>query len=295
METTYNVIFTGQLKDDSDQEEVIRKMAEITRSSEEKIRPIFTPGKPVIIKKGLSREAAEKYVRVLAGIGMQMKVSKSQPKQPGAAAAVQPPRTAVKPPPGESQEPHGPGPRPSGRDPNPYAAPKADLAVERKEETAFLETPLKVSAGNGWKWIWGGLKLFFSDFWKWLAMALVFFVIMIPVSLVPFIGNIINTSEAQMPGSTTNVRIVDEISPPTIGAPMRFITCDPVAVPYMTGINPISVVATVISLGLTRSAAPSMIAVPTTTVNPMSSRTGRNATSTDSQGPSPPLASISTR
>jgi hypothetical protein len=164
METTYSVIFTGQLQPDADQDEVIRKMAELTRSPEEKIRPIFSLGKPVVIKKGLSKEEAEKYVRRLGAIGMHMKVGKSQAKQPGTGEA----------------------------DPNPYAAPKADLAVEQKGAHTFLETPQKVPAGNGWRWIVDGFKLFFSEFWKWIGIALVFFVIMIPVSIIPIIGNILN-------------------------------------------------------------------------------------------------------
>lgn len=192
METKYSAIFTGQLKPGSDQEAVIRKMVEITRSTEDKIRPIFAHGKPVVIKKGLAREAAEKYVRVLDNIGMEMKLSQSQPKQPVTAETAEKARPAVKAPPQPQKERRESGPRPSGPDPNPYAAPKADLAVEPQGIGTFLDDPRKVSAGRGFGWIMDGFRLFFSETWKWIGITLVFFVILIPLSLVPFIGDLLN-------------------------------------------------------------------------------------------------------
>ncbi len=48
--------------------------------------------------------------------------------------------------------------------------------------------------------------------------------------------------------------------PPTIGAAMRCITSEPVPLPNMMGSRPAMITATVIAIGRTRSAAPSMIA-----------------------------------
>jgi len=210
METTYRVIFTGQLQPDATLDEVVRKMAELTGNPEEKIRTIFSSGKPVVIKKGVSREDAERYVRRMSAIGMQMNVKKSQAEQPGSnpvsgeehpPAAARPSdtiRTASDkeaPPaaPDSTEAQRIPGTKPVGVDPNPYAAPKADLGVEQKGAGIFLEEPQKVPAGHGWRWIVDGLALFFREFWKWIAMALVFFVIMVPVSIIPILGNIINS------------------------------------------------------------------------------------------------------
>lgn len=48
------------------------------------------------------------------------------------------------------------------------------------------------------------------------------------------------------------------IIPPTIGAAMRRITSEPVPLPHMIGSNPAMMTATVMAIGRTRSAAPSM-------------------------------------
>ena len=55
----------------------------------------------------------------------------------------------------------------------------------------------------------------------------------------------------------TRVNIVEVTSPPTIGAATRFMILVPVSVPNMIGIKPMIVVATVMSLGRTRSTVPS--------------------------------------
>ena len=58
-----------------------------------------------------------------------------------------------------------------------------------------------------------------------------------------------------------SVNFADEIKPPTMGDAIRFITCDPVSEPAITGKRPIRVVATVMIFGRTLSTAPSTIAI----------------------------------
>ena len=50
------------------------------------------------------------------------------------------------------------------------------------------------------------------------------------------------------------------IMPPTIGAAIRFITLDPAPLPHRMGSRPAMIAVTVMSLGLTRSTAPSTTA-----------------------------------
>lgn len=63
---------------------------------------------------------------------------------------------------------------------------------------------------------------------------------------------------------TAGTRNIDNsgavIMPPTIGAAMRCVTSEPVPEPIMTGTRPAIVTATVLTLGRTRSTAPSRIA-----------------------------------
>ena len=58
----------------------------------------------------------------------------------------------------------------------------------------------------------------------------------------------------------SSVRNAEVTSPPTIGAAMRFMTSAPEPVAHSSGTRPISIVATVISLGRTRCTVPSMCA-----------------------------------
>ncbi len=55
------------------------------------------------------------------------------------------------------------------------------------------------------------------------------------------------------------VRIVEVMSPPTMGAAIRFITSEPVPWLHMMGMSPAMMATTVIILGRTRRAAPSSI------------------------------------
>lgn len=61
-------------------------------------------------------------------------------------------------------------------------------------------------------------------------------------------------------GITNRVSKVAVAIPPIIGAAMRLMISAPVALPYMMGIRPAKIVATVITLGRTRSRSPSKTA-----------------------------------
>ena len=63
-----------------------------------------------------------------------------------------------------------------------------------------------------------------------------------------------------MTGMISNVRNALVISPPTIGAAIRFITSAPLPLAHSSGTSPHSIVETVISLGRTRITVPSMCA-----------------------------------
>ena len=67
-------------------------------------------------------------------------------------------------------------------------------------------------------------------------------------------------TSAYITGMTIKVKIIDDTSPPIIGAAMRFIGCAPVPDIHMIGSNPMIIVATVIIFGRTRMTAPWMIA-----------------------------------
>ncbi len=59
MDSVYNVIYSGQLQDDANLEEVVQKFAKMTKKPVEKVRPLLSSGKPLMIKKGVSEAQAK--------------------------------------------------------------------------------------------------------------------------------------------------------------------------------------------------------------------------------------------
>ncbi|EGV18126.1 BPSS1780 family membrane protein [Thiocapsa marina] len=82
-------------------------------------------------------------------------------------------------------------PHPQNRDDNPYAPPRADLtppSVEAEED--MLQSPRSRPAGHGWLWITEAWQLFKSQPWAWIGAVVLFYVILILVSIVPLVGSL---------------------------------------------------------------------------------------------------------
>jgi uncharacterized membrane protein len=75
---------------------------------------------------------------------------------------------------------------------NPYAAPKAAVADETVGRDAdFVPGGQSRPAANGWSWIAEGWELFKRQPGMWIGIVVAFFVIMIVVALIPFLGGLI--------------------------------------------------------------------------------------------------------
>lgn len=112
MSQHYKVVFTGKIAQGCREEEVQTKLAESFGMPLDQVARIFT-GRPVVIKKGLDRAAAEKFQQLFAAAGA---ISAIRPEAPTAPVAepVAPPPAA--PPPVQPANPtNSPGPTvPSG-------------------------------------------------------------------------------------------------------------------------------------------------------------------------------------
>jgi hypothetical protein len=76
-------------------------------------------------------------------------------------------------------------------DRNPYAAPKAVVRdVESQELGDFVPEGRKVDAGRGWSWIAEGFAYFKRAPGAWIGLMLVFLLIVIVLSIIPFVGSI---------------------------------------------------------------------------------------------------------
>ncbi|MBN2429250.1 MAG: hypothetical protein JXK94_13020 [Deltaproteobacteria bacterium] len=182
METKYSVMFTGELCSDFNFEEVLSNFIALTKMEAEKAKKFLSSTKPVLIRKDVDRETAEKYQSGLTKAGLHIELLGSEAPPAASAAAVAPvPAYQTSSAPAQTAE-------------NPYAAPKADLKVEKKDEFgAWLDEPQKVPAFNGGYWIKSATALFLAEPWRWVGMFLVAMLITIPINFLPFVGGLINT------------------------------------------------------------------------------------------------------
>ncbi|WP_296805968.1 BPSS1780 family membrane protein [Thiocapsa sp.] len=82
-------------------------------------------------------------------------------------------------------------PRPPNRVDNPYAPPRADLTPPRPEgEEDVLQAPQSRPVGHGWLWITEAWQLFKAQPGAWIGAVVLFYIILILVSIVPLAGSL---------------------------------------------------------------------------------------------------------
>ncbi len=171
METGYKIIYAGHLRPDVDEDKFARSFSERFEVSEAKARQLVNADREVLIKGGLAKDRAEKYCKTLEALGMVVRVEPA----PGTASAG--PETAA-----------GDASAAQGGSANPYAAPHADLAGEPEE--GEMSGPGSVPAGHGWLWLSQGFWHFRQNPFQWIIALVVWVVVTMLVSLVPFLGSL---------------------------------------------------------------------------------------------------------
>ncbi|SDX50851.1 hypothetical protein [Thiocapsa roseopersicina] len=82
-------------------------------------------------------------------------------------------------------------PSPASRVDNPYAPPRADLTPPRTEdEEDALQAPQSRPVGQGWRWITDAWQLFKAQPGAWIGAVVLFYIILILVSIVPWVGGL---------------------------------------------------------------------------------------------------------
>jgi uncharacterized membrane protein len=90
-------------------------------------------------------------------------------------------------------------PRPPNRVDNPFAPSRADLTPPRAEpEEDALQAPQSRPVGHGWLWITEAWKLFKAQPGAWIGAVVLFYIILILVSIVPLVGGLAVTILAPM-------------------------------------------------------------------------------------------------
>jgi uncharacterized membrane protein len=74
--------------------------------------------------------------------------------------------------------------------PNPYAAPKAPVADAAAPQGNFIPSGRIVPAGHGWDWIVAAWELFKRQPGMWVAVVVLFAIILIAMAMIPVLGSI---------------------------------------------------------------------------------------------------------
>lgn len=163
MDTRYRIVYSGRLSLGHSHHEVVEQLARTFGMSEEEARELVMNGGGRVIKHDLSAAKAERYRSELASAGLEVEVEAqsvaSGPSldKPAASDARVSPRINV------------------------------DGSSDRVGE------PNAVAAGRGWGWIQDAWGLFKQAPWAWIGALLLFYLIVIVVSLAPLIGGLATT------------------------------------------------------------------------------------------------------
>jgi len=198
MATEYKVVFTGRLLDGFDRDDVVSNLTAKTNLDQQRAEKLIDGDKKVVLKKGLDREAAEKFSELFQIAGMEIRLvsqdPQPQPKQfmqsPQQDSAAEHSSTSKKYSSADSAASTTAASPESGE--NPYAAPRAKLEIPREKLGGWLDEPRKVSAFRGIHWIKSAAAMFVNQPWKWLAMSMVAMVIIVPLNLIPILGAFLN-------------------------------------------------------------------------------------------------------
>jgi uncharacterized membrane protein len=229
MSDTCKVIFAGELKQGFEPEKIIEVFSEKFSVSREKAEKLIKSGKDVVLKRGLNEERAEKYKKVLEKIGLVVRIEGKGQETSKSGLALEPvgsdtdEATLVMESPNESaaieQCPKcGSSNMTDGRcadcgvvadkflavqertqgeadqenweaeTENPYHTPEADLYEPLDGE---MTGPSGVSIGHGWAWLVKAWWHFKQNPFVWIGGMLIWFLIVLVVSLIPLIGGIV--------------------------------------------------------------------------------------------------------
>ena len=165
MDTRYRIVYSGRLSLGHSHHEVVEQLARKFNMTEEEARELVMNGSGRVIKHDLSAAKAERYRNELASVGLEVDIEAQAPS--GASG----PSLA----------------KPAASDSRASSPIDLDAASDR------LGEPNAVEAGRGWGWIQDAWGLFKQAPWAWIGALLLFYLIVIVVSLVPLIGGLATT------------------------------------------------------------------------------------------------------
>jgi hypothetical protein len=192
--STYAVIVTGEILPGFELEEVKEEIARLFKVKEKRLDRVFS-GKQLIVKNDLDLDRAEAYQNAIqnAGLGciikleekevLKRKRAEEQEEQESAISELMPDAqmSEIHPQSDETNDEH-----------NPYEQPQAELSEASEATELNLVDPNGLSAGAGWDWIGEGYYYFKQNIGAWIGAIIIFLVIMMGLSILPFVSLISN-------------------------------------------------------------------------------------------------------
>lgn len=189
MAEPYNVLYTGQLKQEVDLEQAVAAFAARFRVHPQKVRDLIGTGGEVVLRAGLDRAGALEYREALDRMGLLVRVDPpidppGDEDGPADAAPAGGPDAkdtesapAVGGPPGNDDS--------GGGDRDPFEPPRAEL--EDAQGGDFHE-PRSVPFSRGWGWLREGFSMVFASPLGWIGAIVVWTLLGLVLNLVPVIN-----------------------------------------------------------------------------------------------------------
>ena len=177
MDQTFNIVFAGQFAPGVERADVLPAFARRFNVSEEKAAAMLPASGTTLLKRNVDRATGERFQQVLADLGV--------------VVSLQPATAAEAPAPEDDPQAFNPYQRVSRRQPSPDPdLGEGDGGGEIVSQSVF-EGAMSVPPGRGWKWISEGYSSHVKkDLGAWVGAVLVYFVISVVLSMVPFIGSV---------------------------------------------------------------------------------------------------------
>jgi uncharacterized membrane protein len=195
--SSYKIVVNGELLPgfelDSVKENIARTFKLNDPAQREKAFARIFSGKPMVFKKGLTQEQAKAYETVMKKSGLACVIESEQAVASGLELSAESGQEKAAP--ATASQPQSRGEQASEtpqQQQNPYAQPTADLETPAAEGDFVLVEPQKVPAGGGLDWIKEGYAYFKKSPLAWIGMTVLFFVITIVMSFIPFVSLLLN-------------------------------------------------------------------------------------------------------
>ncbi len=186
MERRFHVLFTGRLHAGFRPDDIVERLVPLFQIDRPKAADLLSSGRPIILKRGLSWEQAQKVSAHLERIGLRMKIIEADADRQRSSPPVSGPVPS-----GPANKIQAPINRPAcsashpSKKPGSAAACPADPAIDERPPTGD-RPPFRVEGSHGWLWINEAFGLFFRQPLKWTTLMFVFYLIILPLAAFHF-------------------------------------------------------------------------------------------------------------